>query len=172
MGTPFYLLIRILELLSDVIQVVPPRIREQTGVKGQGDISGAPLRALHGIDEMLNVPNAQIINSGNDNDQHCEQFGERENVLHPRHPFDVVAVDDGEKTGGGGGQETHRFVRDGTIGTPDWLQDVLGEGDGGDRVPGRHQDEQRHPQVKEGGKRTERFADVGVVASRFWNHCT
>ena len=55
---------------------------------------------------------------------------------------------------------------------PAGLQDILGEGEGGDRVPGGHDHKQSHPQVQERRQGTERLVDVRVIATRFRNHCT
>ena len=50
------------------------------------------------------------------------------------------------------------------------LQEVVPEGEGGDGVAGRHDDQQGRPQVQEGGKGAERLVDVRVVAAGLGDH--
>lgn len=118
---------------------------------------------------MLDVAGEEVAETGHDDDEEREDLGGREAVLHARHPLDVVAVDDGQQAHGGGRQEPHGDVRR-IAGGPQRLQDVLRERDGRDGVARGHQDEQRHPQVQEGGQRPEGLADVGVVAAGFRDH--
>ena len=48
---------------------------------------------------------------------------------------------------------------------PEWLQQVVGEGERRDGVAGRDDDEQRGPQVQERRQRAEGLVDVRVVAA-------
>ena len=52
---------------------------------------------------------------------------------------------------------------------PEGLQQVVGEGERGDGVAGRDDDEQRGPQVQERRQRPERLVDVRVVTARLGN---
>lgn len=98
---------------------------------------------------MLCVSQTQIINTRNHNDTQREYLRRCENILHPRDPFHVVTVDDGEDAGGGGGHKAHG-AKWGLTGTPERLQDVLGEGDGRYGVACGHEDEEGDPEVEKG----------------------
>lgn len=161
--------VRILQLLRDVVQVVPPGEREQPRVERQSDVPGLGLRPFHRILEVLGVPGAQVVHPCHDYDAEGEYLRRREDVLHPRHPLNVVAVDQREEAGGGGREEAH-CLEGRLAGAPERLKDVLSEGDRGDGVAGRDQDEQGDPEVEERGQGTEGLADVGVVAARLGDH--
>ena len=66
-------------------------------------------------------------------------------------------------------KESNGFVRRFALG-PHGLQDVLSEGQGGNSIAGRHQDEQRHPQVQEGRQWPERIANVRVITAGLGYH--
>ena len=61
--------------------------------------------------------------------------------------------------------------RDGRVALwPEGLQQVVGEGERGDGVAGRDDDEQRGPQVQERRQRAEGLVDVRVVPAGLGNH--
>lgn len=99
---------------------------------------------------MLRVSHKQINNTSNHNYAQCEYFRRSEDILYSSHPFHVVTVDDGENANGGGGHKTNG-AEWGLTGAPERLEDVLGEGDGGDCVAGGYEDEEGDPEVEEGG---------------------
>ena len=70
-------------------------------------------------------------------------------------------------TDDGGRDEPHRRVRGRA---EEGLEDVVGEGEGDDGVAGGHDDDQRHPQVQEGGQRPEGVVNVRVVAPTLVDH--
>lgn len=66
------------------------------------------------------------------------------------------------------GEKPHSFYRWITF----WikrLENVVSEGERSDGVPGRHDDQESHPEIQEGRKGAERSRNVRVVTARLGN---
>lgn len=78
-------LARVLDLLGDVVEVVPPVVRPQAGVEGGRDRPQRRRRAGKCILQVLRVALEQLVGAAADDDQHRDQFCRGEDVLYS-HP--------------------------------------------------------------------------------------